>query len=156
MNTELGRAGVEHSIGPCGAALPPPDPELCPVLSTASTPGFGAANYSSPIIFPATTAVPRLACGSRDSFGCLHAATAVSVLWGWSYSPENLWMPHPWKWPRPSWMGHWSNWKTSLPMEGGWNWKSFKVPSKPSPFRILDNTLLPVEVSSDKNPWDCF
>lgn len=28
----------------------------------------------------------------------------------WHWCPEKLWVSHPWRWPRPGWVGPWSTW----------------------------------------------
>ena len=57
----------------------------------------------------------------------------------WHSCPERLWMPHPWRCSRPSWMGPWAT--LSSTKSGGfwpclwqedWNLVILEVPSNPS------------------------
>ena len=46
----------------------------------------------------------------------------------WHCCPEKLWVPHPWKRPRPGSMGPWAAWAGGgQPTAGGWDWMIFKA-----------------------------
>jgi len=48
--------------------------------------------------------------------------------------PRRLWMPHPWRHPRPGWMWLWAAWSGGwrpCTEQGGWN---YCVPFQPRPF----------------------
>lgn len=51
----------------------------------------------------------------------------------WHSCPE-LWVPHPWRCPRPGWMGPRAAWAGggNQPTAGGWNLVIFKVSPSPS------------------------
>ena len=74
----------------------------------------------------------RCTLSVRKTF-LLTGVEALAVL------PRELWVPHPWRYPRPGWMGPGQPELVggSQPMAGGWNWMIFKVPSNTRHYMIL-------------------
>ena len=57
----------------------------------------------------------------------------------WQRLPKKLWLPPPWKCPRPGWMELWATWsggRCPCPWQGGWIQMIFKVPSNPNHLMI--------------------
>jgi len=87
----------------------------------------------------------------REDWGWLSGGSSLLCEW-WGVGtgcPERLWMPCPWRWSMPGWMGPWAAWSSikwggwwPCLWRGGWRSMILEVPSNPGHVILWKSTEL--------------